>query len=282
MPEERKKRFAREKSTEEVEQESTRWSLLQDLEDWLEGPVIFLGLVWLGLLVIELIWGTNQILDFLTYAIWAIFILDFILRLALAPRKLIFIRKNWLTIISLFVPALRLLRVFWFARYLQVMRGGRSLRLIKVVGSLNRGMRSLRSALGRRGFGYVTAFTVIAIFVGAAGMFTFEGSPTVENGFDDYGDALYFTAMLMTTLGSAYEPATVEGRVLTFLIALYAFAVFGYVTASLATYFIGKDAEIQGAEYIDQRDIKALQEELEGIRDDLQIVIEEQRSKQDS
>lgn len=281
MPEERNDRLARDSSPEEVDQESTRWALLQDLEDWLEGPVVFLGLVWLGLLVIELIWGTNQILEFLTYGIWAIFVLDFLIRLALAPRKLVFIKNNWLTIISLFVPALRFLRVFRFARYIQVVRGGRSLRLIKVVGSLNRGMRSLRSALSRRGFGYVTVFTVIAIFVGAAGMHTFEGSPTVENGFDNYGDALYFTAMLMTTLGSAYEPITVEGRVLSFLIALYAFAVFGYVTASLATYFIGKDAESQVAENTGHRDIKALQEDLEGIRDDLQIVIEEQRSKQE-
>ncbi len=44
-------------------------------------------------------------------------------------------------------------------------------------------------------------------------------------------------------MGSDYWPRTPEGRILCLLLALYAFAVFGYVTATLASYFIGRDAE---------------------------------------
>jgi voltage-gated potassium channel len=36
---------------------------------------------------------------------------------------------------------------------------------------------------------------------------------------------------------------TPEGRLLCFLLALYAFSVFGYVTAALATFFDGQDAD---------------------------------------
>lgn len=49
--------------------------------------------------------------------------------------------------------------------------------------------------------------------------------------------------MVMTTMGSQYWPQTVEGRLLCVLLALYAFGVFGYVTAALATIFFGRDAE---------------------------------------
>ncbi len=52
----------------------------------------------------------------------------------------------------------------------------------------------------------------------------------------------------MTTMGSDYSPKTPEGRVLCFFLALYAFAVFGYVTATLATFFIGRDADDDEAE----------------------------------
>jgi voltage-gated potassium channel len=68
----------------------------------------------------------------------------------------------------------------------------------------------------------------------------------LENEFDGglrtYGDALWWTAMMITTIGSGYFPRSAEGRVLCFLLALYWFAVFGYVTATLATFFVGRDA----------------------------------------
>jgi voltage-gated potassium channel len=36
---------------------------------------------------------------------------------------------------------------------------------------------------------------------------------------------------------------TVEGRIFAFFLALYGFAVFGYATATLASFFIGRDTE---------------------------------------
>ena len=49
--------------------------------------------------------------------------------------------------------------------------------------------------------------------------------------------------MRVITAGSEYYPLTPEGRGLAFLIALFGYAIFGYVTATLATFFIGRDAE---------------------------------------
>jgi hypothetical protein len=59
---------------------------------------------------------------------------------------------------------------------------------------------------------------------------------------------LWWTAMVMTTLGSEYWPKSTEGRMLGFLLAVYAFPVWGYITASLATFFVGRDADDDRAE----------------------------------
>ncbi|HSW54225.1 MAG TPA: hypothetical protein VLH59_03985, partial [Ignavibacteriaceae bacterium] len=84
-----------------------RKRLLKSVERILEGPMILLGFVWLVLLVIELVWGINKMLEYLSLTIWGIFIIDFVIKFSLAPEKLFFLKKNWLTAISLFVPALR-------------------------------------------------------------------------------------------------------------------------------------------------------------------------------
>lgn len=196
-----------------------------------------LGLVWLALLVVELVWGLSPLLQALGTAIWIAFLLDFAFRLVLAPRKLAFLTHNWLAAISLFVPALRFLRFARLARLLRATRTVRGLRLLRVVSAANRGMRALGASMGRRGFGYVAALSVVVTLAGAAGMYAFERDLPGGGGIENFGDAVWWTAMIMTTLGSDYWPQSAEGRVLCVLLALYAFAVFGYVTASLATFF---------------------------------------------
>jgi voltage-gated potassium channel len=44
-------------------------------------------------------------------------------------------------------------------------------------------------------------------------------------------------------MGSDYWPRTPGGRILCLLLATYAFAVFGYVTAAIAAYLVGKDRD---------------------------------------
>ncbi len=255
------KEIVREKVIEE------RQSLVEQLEGWLEKPLLILGFVWLLLLVYELIWNLSPALELLGTVIWVIFILDFALKFTLAPKKIAYLKTNWLTALSLIVPALRVFRIFRVFRVLQAARAARGLRLFRVLTSLNRGMKSLGASFGRRGFGYVVALSTVVCFAGAAGMLAFENE--VPNGIKTYGDALWWTAMLLTSIGSEYFPQTVEGRVLCFVIALYGFAVFGYVTATLATFFVGRDAENKDSEIAGARDVKALQNEISALREEI-------------
>jgi voltage-gated potassium channel len=247
-----------------------RDEVLHQLEDWLETPMLVLAFAWLALLIVELIWGESLLFDVLGTIIWIVFILDFAVKFILAPVKSAYLKANWLLVISLLIPALRIFRIFRVFRLLRLARAGRGLRLLRVVTSLNRSMRALGASLSRRGFGYVIALTLLVTFAGAAGMYAFEKDAT--GGPKSYGEALWWTAMVMTTMGSQYWPQTIEGRVLCFFLALYAFGVFGYVTAALATFFVGRDADNSDAEVAGAKQLAALRDEVIAMRAEIRAL----------
>lgn len=218
--------------------------------------MIFLGFVWLVLLVIELVWGLNKPMEYLSLTIWVVFIVDFAIKFFLAPSKLQFLKHNWLTAISLVIPALRIFRIF---RILRILRSLRGIRLVRIVSSLNRSMKSLGATMKRRAFGYVVILSIVVTFAGAAGMYGMEHP---NRGFENYGMALWWTAMRVITAGSDYWPATPEGRGLAFLLSLFGYAIFGYVTATLATFFIGRDAEEKDAPIVGVNDVRQLRNDI--------------------
>ncbi len=257
------------KKTKPVERRvnAERQSLLNQLEGWLEVPMLLLGAIWLALLVYELLWSISRGMEILGTTIWVIFIIDFSIKFTLAPVKIEYLKGNWLTALSLIVPALRVLRVVRAVRVLRAARAVRGMRLFRLITSVNRGMRALGSSFGRRGFGYVVALSVIVIVAGSAGMLTFERE--TPGGMQSYGDALWWTAMMITTIGSDFFPKTAEGRVLCFFLALYGFAVFGYVTATLATFFVGRDADNAVSEIAGTKDINTLRHEIRQLREEI-------------
>ncbi len=248
-----------------------RDELLERVCNWMEPPLILLGFVWLILLVIDFTRGLTPFLQLVSDAIWVIFIIAFLIEVTLARSKVAYLRHNWLTALSLALPALRVFRIFRAARALRAARAVRGARLVRVVSSLNRGTRALGRVMARRGVGYVALLTMLVTVGGAAAMYAFEhGLPGSR--ITDFGSALWWTSMIMTTLGSEYWPQSAEGRLLCILLALYAFAVFGYVTATLASFFLDRDAENPDTPVADAASIDALREEIVALRADVQAL----------
>lgn len=263
---------------EEFAQRSLEWelnSVLHQLEDWLELPMILLAAVWLILFVVEVIWGAGPLLQTINNTIWILFILEFLLRFTLAPRKIRYLRNNWLTLLALALPALRIFRVTRSLRLLRLSRTVRSMRLVRVVSSINRGMGALRRTMERRGFGYVTLLTLAVLLVGSAGMYVFESNLPGGVGFQSYGDAVWWTAMMLTTVGSEYWPQTAEGRILAFLIAIYSLGILGYTAGTLASFFMGQDAANPEAELADTQTLQRLEAEIRSLRAELRQAREE-------
>ncbi len=243
-----------------------RWRLLEQLDDWLQVPMLILSLLWLMIVLAELMGAGHHLLAVFGTVIWVIFIVEFLVRLALAPTKIVFLRRNWLTILALAVPAFRLFRSL---AILRAARGLRGLRLVRIIGTANRSMNALKSTLRRRGFGYVAGLTLLVIALGAAGMLSFEPAAEVDGGFTGYGHALWWTAMLVASIGTDFWPITVEGRILSSLLALYGLAVFGYVAATFASFFIGNDARSASGEIAGGAEIASLKREILLLREAL-------------
>ncbi|HET9810967.1 MAG TPA: ion transporter [Sphingomicrobium sp.] len=246
------------------ESQSHRWRVLFALEAWLRGPMAALSVVWLILIVLDLTGNGGPVLTAATTVIWVIFIAEFLLRLAIAPQKRRFLGRNLLTIAALAVPALRLFRAIAALRAVSLLRGAR---LISVVGTINRSMNALKRTLRRRAFGYVFALTAAVLLAGAAGMYSLEPASEVRGGFTSYWDALWWTGMLLTSIGSQYWPQTDEGRVLGFLLALYGLGILGYMTATIASFFIGRDAQSADGDLAGEKEIRALRKEIAGLRE---------------
>lgn len=207
--------------------EQARENLLAALSGTLEVPMAILAAIWLLLIIIDLLGRSNPFLLALSSLIWVLFIIDFLLEFAVAPRKTAYLKRNIITVISVIIPAFRALRALRFFSTIQ---------LLRVLTSFTRGMKSLSNHLGKRGFPYVLSLTLVVIFAGGAGMSFFEGPMTGE--VSGYGAWVWWTAMVITTMGSGYWPQSGEGRLLCLLIALYGYSVFGYITASITSFFL--------------------------------------------
>jgi voltage-gated potassium channel len=263
---------AEENEREKDEGWRERLELLVNVSSFLEPIMVGLGIVFLGLLLMEFagvpltVLGENRMADVMQ-AIWVIFLGDFLLRFTIAPEKLMFVRSNWLGALSLALPFLRPLRAFRAARAL------RGFSLVRLLGGINRGMRALRAITRGSLMLYVAALTVAVVFAGAVGVRFFDrGYP--DSPVQTFPDALWWSATLVTTISSELHVVSQESRVIALLQRLYALSIFGYITASIASYLIGVDTseDRKRGEAVDRElinEVRRLRRELAEVRTQL-------------
>jgi voltage-gated potassium channel len=215
---------------------SERGELQQRISAWLDLPLTVLALIMLGLLVVEFTvdlgptWGGRVAQAQL--AIWIVFVATFFLELTLAPSKLEYLRRNWLTAISVALPALRTLRLLRMAHAL------RGISLVRTVTTLNRGTRALEHIVRKGQFGYVLLLTLAVTVTAAAGAYYFERDMPGA-AIQTPGEAIWWAATMITTISSPLETVTLEGRILALLLRVFALGISGYLTASIAVYLLG-------------------------------------------
>ena len=239
----------------------------------LERPMLLLSFVWFLVIITELVNGMSPVLESLGTVLWVLFVFYFGLRLAIVASRVVFFKRNWLFVLAILVPALRLfpfLQKFPLARALTATFG---MQVIWMFASADQGLRALRRAMGRRGTGYALTLTVVVILAGAAGMLHFENSSPDPEGIHSYPKALWWVAMQITNIGSGYRPVTPSGHVLCLGISIYAVAIFGYLTAVFAAIFIGRDAADPKSEIPNQTSILQLSGEVALLRKALEDVL---------
>jgi voltage-gated potassium channel len=121
-----------------------RWALLARLHGALDPVFVVLSAVWIALLIVELAGdGLPRSLEILVWAIWALFIAEFAVGLLIAPERVQYVRTRWLTALSLVLPAFRILRLATAFRVFRAARLVRSVGLLRIATTVNRGLGAL-------------------------------------------------------------------------------------------------------------------------------------------
>lgn len=213
---------------------------LKRFEQATELPLLVLALAMVPLLIAQLVVepssGVDQGLEVAGWFIWAVFAVEYVVRLLLTDRRWQFVRKEWPDLLIVVLPFLRPLRVVRSARALRLLRLGR---LASVLVEATQGARRL---LVRHRLHYALLIT-IAVVVGAAALIF-----AVEEGhggsIDSFGDALWWAVTTVTTVGYGdMFPVTPAGRGVAAALMVAGIALFGVLTANLAAFIIEEDEQ---------------------------------------
>ena len=238
-----------------------REELREALDRYLDLPLALASLVLVLIAVIQLggevepPWDGRM--EVLGWVLWGLFFVEFAAKFILAPNKRRYVTRRWLDVLVLLVPFLR------FLRLLRVLRVTRAFPVFRLLVFGGRGSGATLTLLRRRRLGQLALISVMVVLIGAALIFLLEnGAPGGQ--IRTFGDALYWASTILTTVGNELYPVTVGGRILALLLMLYAVGIFSYFIASIATVFVGLDAE-QGAQKEERRKFQR-QEEPGGVR----------------
>ena len=217
-----------------------REGLRERLDRYLDLPLALASLVLILIAIIQLggevepPWDGRM--EVLGWALWGLFFVEFAAKFALAPNKRRYVTRRWLDVLVLLVPFLR------FLRLLRVLRLTRAFPVFRLLVFGGRGSGATLTLLRRRRLGQLAIVSAMVVLIGAALIFLLEnGAPGGQ--INNFGDALYWSSTIITTVGNELYPVTVGGRILAFLLMLYAVGIFSYFIASIATVLVGLDAE---------------------------------------
>jgi voltage-gated potassium channel len=189
----------------------------------------------------------HDLLEAFFTAAWVVFGLDYLLRIALAHHRWRFVVRHLFDLVLLLLPVFRPLR---------------ALRLLTVIGVLN---RQLRDDLRGRVVVSVVGTVTLAAFVAALAVLDAERDAP-DASITSFGDSLWWTVTTISTVGYGDRyPVTVEGRIVAAVLMIAGIALLGVVTASIASWFVdtvratGRDvteevsrAELQLAEVLER------------------------------
>jgi voltage-gated potassium channel len=194
----------------------------------------------------------HRLCDIVDYVVWAIFALDYVLRLLLADRRGHYAIRHIPDLLVVALPILRPLRL---------------LRLVVLLRILNR--RATDSLRGKVAI-YVAGATVIVLFCAALAVLDAERRNAHAN-ITTFGDALWWATTTVTTVGYGDRyPVTTEGRFVAVGLMLAGIALIGVVTASFATWLIDRVRDVErDAEATVVADVAALRTEIAALRQQL-------------
>ncbi|WP_201736507.1 potassium channel family protein [Bifidobacterium xylocopae] len=225
------------------------------LEKWekaTEWPLTVLSVVFIAIYAWQILaeptgW-MGALADWSMNALWVIFALDYLVSLALAPRRWEWIKHHLFDLAVVLLPMIRPLRV------------------LRVLSALNVLHRTGGMALRGRIVMYAAASVLMLVLVGGLAVLDAERYAPGSS-IKSYGEALWWAFVTITTVGYGdYSPVTPTGRIIAFALMLAGIALIGVVTATLASWIVGEvSADEQRATEVTREQVEAVSKRLERI-----------------
>ncbi len=208
--------------------------------DWSEGPMLALALAFVPVLVLPLTDDlSNHAAAVMTIAglvIWAGFVVEFAIKLYLAPRRGEMVRTHKLDALIVALPFLRPLRILPL------------LTLSTATGSLGRSIVALRRLGARSGNQAFAALLAGAIAVGGLFVWVAEHEQPGSN-IESIGDAVWWALVTCTTVGYGdHTPVTAAGRTIAVVLMLFGIAALSVLTANIAAFYVRNDEAAEDSE----------------------------------
>lgn len=182
------------------------------------------------------------------WAVWAAFAADYLVRLALAPGRWLFVRSHPLDLLAVALPLVQ------------------PLRLLRLVSTLLLVGRRARMAPQITLTTYVGGAVVGLMMFGSLAVLRVERDAPGGN-IRTLGDAVWWSFTTMTTVGYGdHAPTTGLGRLLAVGLMISGIALLGVVTANIAAWFIARFERDDAEERRQTALLEALTSEVKQLR----------------
>ena len=206
---------------------------LQRWERHAEWPLAAAALLFLGLFSVQVLAQPHgreaHILWAVDWAIWGLFVLDYIVRFSLAPNRWHWFIRHLIDFAIVTLPFVRPLRLL------------RLLVLIEV----------LQKAVGDAFRGRIVVYTVsgVVLLIYTASLAVFEKERYLHGAtINSFGKAIWWSITTVTTVGYGdVYPVSNAGRIIAVLLMVGGISLVGVVTAALASWIIESVAEEETA-----------------------------------
>jgi voltage-gated potassium channel len=149
------------------QQKRAAW--LNAVERWTDLPLTALALVLAAVLLAPQLFtlssDTQRLFSAIDNLIWGVFAADLIVKVAIAPNRMRYVRSHWFDVLLVLLPFLRLVRPLRAFRVLRIAR------LVRVGAALIRVALVTRRVLYRRDMHYVL-LTALLVVIASGGLVT--------------------------------------------------------------------------------------------------------------
>jgi voltage-gated potassium channel len=233
------------------------------VEQWTAMPLLVLSLLIIPILLIpslvELPPAVASTLLAADWAIWFVFLAEYVTRFSLAIDHWRYFRQHLLDLAFVALPMLRPLRAL---RAVRALRAGTAAAVV---------VERYRERIISRAALFALATAILVVLVSAAVVLDIEGHNPNAN-INDFGDAVWWAITTVTTVGYGDRyPVTGAGRAVAGGLMVVGVAVIGIVTASVAAWLVKQGQ--QPAQARERSEMTALQDEIRALREQVQQLV---------